>query len=83
MPHVDEDPYIQKCPQCGDTSLNTQVPVSMGTPPQCAECTVNPWKERPGYDMILYYMCTTCNIRYLTPKLEQEEVEYHMFESQS
>ena len=79
MPHVDEDPWITKCPRCGDTNQNVQCPVSLGTPPQCAECTVNPWKGKSGYDLILYYICMKCGTRYLTPKLEREEIEYHLF----
>ena len=76
---VNEDPWILKCPKCGNTDPNVQCPISLGTPKQCAECPDNPWKDRPGYEKILHYTCMHCHINYLTPKLEREDREYSLF----
>jgi hypothetical protein len=76
---VNEDPWIARCPRCGDTSQHTQCPITLGTPPQCAECQENPWKDK-DHHTILYYLCMVCKIRYLTPKLEREDTEYIMFD---
>jgi hypothetical protein len=76
---VNEDPWIAKCPKCGNTDPNVQWPITMGTPPQCAECKENPWRERGGYHVIQHYLCMNCKLRYLTPKLEREDTEYIMF----
>ena len=78
MTNVNEEPWIAHCPKCGNTDQNVQCPITLGTPPQCAECHDNPWKDK-HLDMILYYLCMNCKTRYLLPKLEREEIEYHMF----
>ena len=71
---VNEDPWIARCPRCGNTAQNVQCPVTLATPPQCAECEVNPWVEKSDYKMIQYYICLRCNQRYLIPKVEARDI---------
>ena len=79
MGNVNEDDWIIKCPRCGASDQNTQVPITMGTPPQCAECRVNPWKQGHGLDVLLHFKCMTCGQTYLIPKIEGDDREYQLF----
>lgn len=78
MSLVDESVWVRKCPRCKDTSPNTQVPVSNNFP--CPHCGKVPWdhpsyKDRRGKNIVLFYRCQTCDIRYLTPRFETREQE--------
>ena len=71
---VNEDLWIGKCPQCLDENPNVQVPITLGTPPQCHDCDVNPWKGKGNYEEVIYYLCQDCGCRYLTPKIEPKDI---------
>ena len=78
---VNEDPWVLRCPRCGDTSQHTQCPITLGTPQKCGECPDNPWrdKENPAFHEILYFLCMKCKTRYLTPKVSKDDTTYRLF----
>ena len=86
---VNEDPWVARCPVCGNTDQNQQVPITLALPSQCQACEVNPWKGRSNYEEILYFMCfnPACpgfegvRVRYLTPKLDAKDVLLGALES--
>ena len=70
---VNEDLWIGRCPKCGNTDPNVQCPVTLGTPMQCQECPVNPWRGKGNYEEVLYYLCMHCGQRYLTPNVDPQD----------
>jgi len=71
---VDETPWEGICPRCGDRDPNHQCPVTIVSPRPCVECPHNPWRDAAGNPLLLYYTCTVCGQRYLTPKVPAEDL---------
>lgn len=77
MGTVDETPWTRKCPRCGDTNKNKQIPITMGAP--CPHCHTPIYKNPDKTDQLLYYQCFKCKQRYLTPVISKEDKEYSEF----
>lgn len=73
---VDESRWDRRCPRCGNTDKNLQVPITRGAP--CDHCGQVPFTEEPpGYEQILFYRCLRCQQRYLTPKVEPTDILFY------
>ena len=78
MGTINENDWIQKCPKCGNDNRNQQSPVTFELA-VCPHCGAQVFPRKDGVDLVLYYRCEACGCRYLTPKLEQSDQEWRLF----